>query len=318
METASQWVGIDVSKAHLDVYLRPSAQQCQVSNQASGIEELIQHLMSVPVERVILEATGGLEQPVAQALQERGIAIAIINPRQGRDFAKASGKLAKTDRIDAAVLAHFGEAMQPAVTVLASANEQALQEAVTRRRQLVEMLSAEKNRQSALRGKMRQSVEEHLEWLEQRIGELDEEIAQLSQTHDPWRSHRSILTSVPGIGPVIASTLIAMLPELGQVSDKRISALVGVAPLNRDSGKYRGSRTTWGGRANVRSVLYMGTLVGVRHNPVLKAFYTGLVARGKAKKVALTACMHKLGRILNAMIREGKEWQPPTLGTESP
>lgn len=318
METASQWVGIDVSKAHLDVYLRPKAQQFQVSNQASGIEELIQHLMSVPVERVILEATGGLEQPVAQALQDRGIAIAIINPRQGRDFAKASGKLAKTDRIDAAVLAHFGEAMQPAVTVLASANEQALQEAVTRRRQLVEMLSAEKNRQSALRGKMRQSVEEHLEWLEQRIGELDEEIAQLGQAHDQWRSHRSILTSVPGIGPVIASTLIAMLPELGQVSDKRISALVGVAPLNRDSGKYRGSRTTWGGRANVRSVLYMGTLVGVRHNPVLKAFYTGLVARGKAKKVALTACMHKLVRILNAMIREGKEWQPPTLGTESP
>lgn len=318
MEASSQWVGIDVSKAHLDVYLRPSGQQFQVSNQACGIEELVQRLLPIPVARVILEATGGLEQPVAQALQERGIGIAIINPRQGRDFAKASGKLAKTDRIDAAVLAHFGEAMQPEVSVLASANEQALQEAVTRRRQLVEMLSAEKNRQSALRGKMRQSVEEHLEWLEQRIRELDEEIEQLSQAHEQWRSHQALLTSTPGIGPVIATTLIAMLPELGQVSDKRISALVGVAPLNRDSGKYRGARTTWGGRANVRALLYMGALVGIQHNPVLKAFYARLLAQGKAKKVALTACMHKLVRILNAMIRDGKPWQPAAPPMENP
>lgn len=318
MEASSQWVGIDVSKAHLDVYLRPSGQQFQVSNQACGIEELVQRLLPIPVARVILEATGGLEQPVAQALQERGIGIAIINPRQGRDFAKASGKLAKTDRIDAAVLAHFGEAMQPEVSVLASANEQALQEAITRRRQLVEMLSAEKNRQSALRGKMRQSVEEHLEWLEQRIRELDEEIEQLSQAHEQWRSHQALLTSTPGIGPVIATTLIAMLPELGQVSDKRISALVGVAPLNRDSGKYRGARTTWGGRANVRALLYMGALVGIQHNPVLKAFYARLLAQGKAKKVALTACMHKLVRILNAMIRDGKPWQPTVPPMENP
>lgn len=318
MEASSQWVGIDVSKAHLDVYLRHSGQQFQVSNQACGIEELVQRLLPIPVARVILEATGGLEQPVAQALQERGIGIAIINPRQGRDFAKASGKLAKTDRIDAAVLAHFGEAMQPEVSVLASANEQALQEAVTRRRQLVEMLSAEKNRQSALRGKMRQSVEEHLEWLEQRIRELDEAIEQLSQAHEQWRSHQALLTSTPGIGPVIATTLIAMLPELGQVSDKRISALVGVAPLNRDSGKYRGARTTWGGRANVRALLYMGALVGIQHNPVLKAFYARLLAQGKAKKVALTACMHKLVRILNAMIRDGKPWQPTVPPMENP
>lgn len=318
MEASSQWVGIDVSKAHLDVYLRPSGQQFQVSNQACGIEELVQRLLPIPVARVILEATGGLEQPVAQALQERGIGIAIINPRQGRDFAKVSGKLAKTDRIDAAVLAHFGEAMQPEVSVLASANEQALQEAITRRRQLVEMLSAEKKRQSALRGKMRQSVEEHLEWLEQRIRELDEEIEQLSQAHEQWRSHQALLTSTPGIGPVIATTLIAMLPELGQVSDKRISALVGVAPLNRDSGKYRGARTTWGGRANVRALLYMGALVGIQHNPVLKAFYARLLAQGKAKKVVLTACMHKLVRILNAMIRDGKPWQPTVPPMENP
>ena len=316
MEQQSQWVGIDVSKANLDVYLRPSSKQFQVKNQASGIVELIQQLQSFTIQQVILEATGGLELEVAQALQEQGFAISIINPRQARDFAKASGKLAKTDRIDAAVLAHFGEAMQPAITVLASVNEQALQEAVTRRRQLVEMLTAEKNRQGSLRGKMRQNVDEHVEWLEKRIRELDDEIEQLTQAHDQWRSRMDLLTSVPGIGNVIATTLIAALPELGKVSDKRISALVGVAPLNRDSGKYRGSRTIWGGRANVRAALYMGALVAVQHNPVLKAFYARLLAQGKAKKSALTACMHKLLRILNAMIRDGKPWQPPTLTTE--
>jgi transposase len=224
----------------------------------------------------------------------------------GRDFAKASGKLAKTDRIDASVLAQFGQAMQPAVTVLSTANEQALQEAVTRRRQLVEMLTAEKNRQSKMRGKMRQNIDAHLEWLEERIRELDEEIEQLSQSQAEWKSRITLLKSVPGIGSVIATTLVAALPELGQVSDKRISALVGVAPFNRDSGKYRGSRTIWGGRASVRAVLYMGTLVAVRHNPVLSAFYACLLAQGKAKKVALIACMHKLLRILNAMIRDGK------------
>lgn len=316
MAQQSQWVGIDVSKAHLDVYLRPSGQQFQLKNQASGIIEFIQQLQAFEIQQVILEATGGFELEVAQALQAQGFAIAIINPRQARDFAKASGKLAKTDRIDAAVLAHFGEAMQPAVTVLASAHEQTLQEAVTRRRQLVEMLTAEKHRQSSLRGKMRQNVDEHVEWLEKRIAQLDDEIEQLTQVQEQWRSHRALLTSVPGIGKVIATTLIAALPELGQVSDKRISALVGVAPLNRDSGKYRGTRTIWGGRANVRAALYMGTLVAVQHNPVLKAFYARLLAQGKAKKSALTACMHKLLRILNAMIRDGQPWQPPTLAAE--
>lgn len=311
MEQQSQWVGIDVSKASLDVYLRPSGKQFQVSNQTSGIVELVRQLQTFNIQQIILEASGGLELEAAQALQEQGYAISIINPRQGRDFAKASGKLAKTDRIDAAVLAHFGEAMQPAITVLSSVDEQALQEAVTRRRQLVEMLTAEKNRQSSLRGKMRQSVEEHLEWLKERIRELDREIEALTQAQEQWRSHITILKSVPGIGNVIATTLVAALPELGQVSDKRISALVGVAPFNRDSGKYRGSRTIWGGRSSVRAVLYMGTLVAVQHNSVLKAFYARLLAQGKAKKVALVACMHKLLRILNAMIRDGQIWQSP-------
>lgn len=308
-----QWVGIDVSKSSLDVYLRPSSKRFQLENHANGIAQLIEQLQSFEVQQVILEASGGFELDAAQALQQHGFAISIINPRQGRDFAKASGKLAKTDRIDASVLAHFGQAMQPAITVLSTANEQALQEAVTRRRQLVEMLTAEKNRQGKMRGKMRQNIDAHLEWLEERIRALDDEIEQLSQSQAEWQSRISLLRSVPGIGSVIATTLVAALPEVGQVSDKRISALVGVAPFNRDSGKYRGSRTIWGGRASIRAVLYMGVLVAVRHNPVLSAFYARLLAQGKAKKVALIACMHKLLRILNAMIRDGKSWEPPVV-----
>lgn len=305
----SQWVGIDVSKATLDVYLRPSGAQLQVANQASGIAELVQRLQAFEIQQVIVESTGGLELEVAQALQAAGMAMSIINPRQGRDFAKASGKLAKTDRIDAAVLAHFGEAIQPPMTVLASDEDRTLQDLVTRRRQLVEMLSAEKNRRSSLRAKMQENVNQHIEWLEEQIAALDQEIEQLSQAQAEWRTHIDRLKSVPGVGPVIATTFMAALPELGKVSDKRISALVGVAPFNRDSGKFRGKRTIWGGRANVRAVLYMGTLSAVRHNPRLKAFYEHLLAQGKAKKVALVACMHKLLRILNAMMRDGKPWQ---------
>lgn len=308
----SQWVGIDVSKGTLDVYLRPNGEGFQVANQASGIAELVRRLQAFEIEQVIVESTGGLELEVAQALQDAGIALSIINPRQGRDFAKASGKLAKTDRIDAAVLAHFGEAIQPPITVLASDQDRALQDAVTRRRQLVEMLSAEKNRRASLRAKMREHIERHIGWLEEEIKQLDEEIEQLSQTQAQWQSNIMLLKSVPGVGPVIATTLVAALPELGRVSDKRISALVGVAPFNRDSGKFRGNRTIWGGRANVRAVLYMGTLKAVRHNPTLKAFYDRLLGQGKAKKVALIACMHKLLRILNAIIRDRKSWQDAT------
>ncbi len=308
-QLSPQWVGIDVSKGTLDVYLRPSGEQFQVANQDSGIAELVKRLQTFNIQQVIVESTGGLEIDVAQALQDAGIALSIINPRQGRDFAKASGKLAKTDRIDAAVLAHFGEALHPPITVLASDQDRTLQDAVTRRRQLVEMLSAEKNRRASLRAKMRQNVERHIEWLEEEIGQLDEEIEQLSQAQREWQSRIALLTSVPGIGSVIATTLIAALPELGRVSDKRISALVGVAPFNRDSGKFRGRRMIWGGRANVRGVLYMGSLTAVRHNPVLRQFYQRLVGQGKAKKVALTACMHKLLRILNAIVRDGQPWQ---------
>jgi transposase len=313
----SQWVGIDVSKATLDVYLRPSGEQIQVANQEAGIATLVTQLQRFKIQQVILESTGGLELEVAKSLQAAGIAVSIINPRQGRDFAKASGKLAKTDRIDAAVLAHFGEALQPPITVLASDQARALQDAVTRRRQLVEMLSTEKNRRASLRSQMRQNVDIHIEWLEEQIQLLDEEIEQLSQSQSEWRSRIDLLKTVPGVGPVIATTLMASLPELGAVSDKRISALVGVAPFNRDSGQMRGKRTIWGGRANVRAVLYMGTMTAVRYNPVLKAFYERLLSQGKAKKVALIACMHKLLRILNAMMRDLKPWQMPSVNASA-
>lgn len=311
-----QWVGIDVSKATLDVYLRPLGQIIQVNNDALGIESLVTQFENLKIKQVILESTGGLEQDVAIALQNKGFAISIINPRQGRDFAKASGKLAKTDRIDAAVLAHFGEAMKPSITVLATEEIQGLEDVVTRRRQLVEILSAEKNRRAGLRPKMRANVDKHIKWLEEQIEELDQEIQDLSQSVTEWRSQSSLLKTLPGVGPVIAATLLTSLPELGKVNDKRLSALVGVAPFNRDSGKMKGNRSIWGGRAHVRAALYMGTLVAVRYNPVLKEFYERLLAKGKEKKVALVACMHKLLRILNAIIRDGKPWQTPNLTTE--
>jgi transposase len=304
-----QWVGIDVSKARLDVALRPSQQKLQVPNTPEGIAKLWDQLSLFTIEQVIIEATGGFEQAVALDLHDRGLKVSVINPRQGRDFAKATGKLAKTDAIDAEVLAHFGEALKPAATVFASQSEDELQALISRRRQLVEMLSAEKNRSSIAKKRVLPDVEAHMDWLQDRIKQLDREIKALSQSNIEWRSRLVLLQSVPGIGPVISTTLLAALPELGTVSDKRISALVGVAPLNRDSGNSRGKRRIWGGRATVRAVLFMGALVAVRFNPVLKAFYDRLISQGKAKKVAITACMHKLLRVLNAIARDQKPWK---------
>jgi transposase len=305
----TQWVGIDVSKARLDVALRPSQQKIQVPNTPEGIANLWEQLSLFTIEQVIIEATGGFEQAVALDLHHRGLTVSVINPRQGRDFAKATGKLAKTDAIDADVLAHFGEALKPSATVFASQSEEELQALISRRRQLVEMLSAEKNRSSIAKKRVLPDVEAHMDWLQDRIKQLDREIKELSQSDVEWRSRLALLQSVPGIGPVISTTLLAALPELGNVSDKRISALVGVAPLNRDSGNFRGKRRIWGGRAAVRAVLFMGALVAVRFNPSLKAFYDRLISQGKAKKVALTACMHKLLRILNAIVRDQKPWK---------
>jgi transposase len=309
--SSTQWVGIDVSKASLDVYLRPAQHYFQVPNTLNGVAQLLEQLAQFEVQQVIVEATGGLEAAVAIALHQQGVAVSVINPRQGRDFAKATGQLAKNDRIDAQMLAHFGEALHPPVTVFASEVEQELQALVSRRRQLVEMLAAEKNRRSNVRAKVLPNVDAHIAWLQEQIRQLDGEIEQLSQSQSQWQTQLELLQSVPGIGRVIATTLMAALPELGQLKDKRLSALVGVAPFNHDSGSFRGKRRIWGGRSAVRSVLFMGALVAVKHNPVLKPFYERLLAAGKVKKVALVACMHKLLRILNAIIRDNKPWQPP-------
>jgi transposase len=311
METSNQWIGIDVCKRWLDVHIRPQGRSFRVSNNESGIEELLTHLpLAAAVGRVILESTGGYERQVALALWVKAYPVVVINARQGRNFAKAANQLAKTDRVDAAILAWFGEALKPPLRPFASEAQAQLQDVVTRRRQLVEMLSAEQNRLSGLRGTAQADVEAHLDWLRERIKQLDEQIAGQIRQSQEWQVKYTRLKSVPGVGQVVAATLLALLPELGQISTQKISTLVGVAPLNRDSGQMQGKRTIYGGRAAVRQMIYMATLVAVRHNPLIKAFYDQLLQRGKATKVALVACMHKLLTILNAMIKNGTDWQP--------
>lgn len=310
-EQREQWVGIDVSKAHLDVFVHPQGQHWRTANSESGITQTMQALSTLKVALVVLEATGGLEQAITTALSQAGIAVVLSNPRRVRDFAKAIGKLAKTDRIDAQVLARYGEAVRPEVRALASAAAQELQALVLRRQQLVEMVSAERNRRSSARSERAQAqIDRHLEWLHEEIKNLDEPIqAQLNQSQQ-WQQQQGILQSVPGVGVVTASTLVALLPELGQLSRQQIAALVGVAPINCDSGKRRGKRFVMGGRSAVRGVLYMAALVATRFNPVIQAFYQRLLTRGKPKKLALVACMRKLLVILNAMLKHKQSWQP--------
>ena len=304
------WVGIDVCKRYLDVYIRPSAEKFQVKNNRLGIEQLIERLKPLEPQRIILEATGGMEIEAAVKLSSVGLAVVVINPRQGRDFAKATGVLAKTDALDARILAHFGEAIRPPVRPMSAEGERQLKELVNRRRQLVEMINGEKARLRGKKGHIRQDIQEHLEWLEKRLEKIEQQLQQQIATHSPWQEKVQQLKSVPGIGEVVATTLVALLPELGQLKGKQIASLVGVAPLNRDSGRWKGKRRISGGRALVRRALYMATLVGVRFNPVLKDFYQRLLGKGKLKKVALTACMRKLLVILNAMVKQGQSWQP--------
>jgi transposase len=302
------FVGIDVSKAQLEVALRPTGQGWQVPNDAEGIATLVARVQAVEPTLIVLEATGGLELPVTCALAAAGLPVAVVNPRQAHDFAKATGKLAKTDRIAAGVLAHFAEAVRPTPRPLPDAQAQELTALLGRRRQLIEMLTAEKNRLSAAPAAVRLRLQTHISWLERELQDLDTDVGHLIRTSPVWREKDELLQSVPGVGPVLARTLVAQLPELGTLNRQRMAALVGVAPLNCDSGTLRGQRTVWGGRAWVRAALYMGTLVAVRHNPVLKAFYARLRAVGKAPKVALTACMRKLLTILNAMLKHRTPW----------
>ena len=309
MEKTGQWVGIDISKANLDVYLRPLGKTFQVANKETAISGLIEELQTYSLNLIVLEATGGLETELLIQLQAAQLPVALINPRQGRDFAKATGKLAKTDAIDAQVLAHFGEALKPQVVAMESDLARQLKELISRRRQVVEIQTAEKNRRDRSRGKALTDIEQHLEYLEQSLKKLNQEIEELTQSNQEWIDKVNLLKTIPGIGQVISTTLVSYLPELGQLTAKQISRLVGVAPINHDSGQHKGKRMINGGRAPVRASLYMGAVVAIRHNPIIKDFYERLLSRGKPKKLAITACVRKMLVILNAMVRDQKRWQ---------
>jgi transposase len=310
MNSDGPWVGIDISKKSLDVYIRPSGEHLGFGHIEQDISQLVEHLESLHPALVVMEATGGLETLLAVTLTQAGCRVAIVNPRQVRDFAKATGRLAKTDRLDAEVIAHYAEAIRPEVRSLPDETTRHLGELVTRRHQVVEMITAEKNRLGAMHGPMRQNIETHLAWLQDRLAELDEQVQQTLRQSPVWQDQVNLLKSVPGVGNGLSSLLLVELPELGQLTHKQISSLVGVAPMNRDSGKWHGQRSIWGGRARIRAVLYMCAVAAVRCNPIIRAFYERLREKGKQAKVALTACMHKLLIILNAMVKTGTVWQP--------
>lgn len=311
MTSAQVFVGIDVSKAQLDLAFRPEG-TFSAPNDEAGCAQVLARLRATLPTLVVLEATGGLEIPITGILAAAGVPVVVVNPRQVRDFAKATGRLAKTDALDAQTLAHFAEVLRPEPRPLPDEQTQALAALLARRRQLVEMLTAEKNRLGSARTPVRKSLRTHIAWLERELRHTDRDLAHAIRESPMWREQDDRLRSVPGIGPVVTSTLLANLPELGTLTGKQIAALVGVAPLNRDSGTWRGKRTVWGGRAQVRAVLYMAALVATRFNPVIRAFYQRLCAAGKAKKVALTACMRKLLIILNAMMKHRTRWAHTT------
>lgn len=309
MTEPAVFVGIDVSKARLDVAVRPSGEAQSVPQSETGLATLITKLSALRPTAIVLEATGGLEVPLVSALVAAGLPVQVLNPRQVREFARATGRLAKTDALDAQVLAQFAEVLRPAPRALPDEATHALSALLTRRRQLVEMLTAEKNRRGSAPKPLRKRIEAHIDWLTHELTGVEGELATAIRQSPVWREQDELLQSLPGVGPGLSRTVLAELPELGTLSPKQLAALVGVAPHNRDSGTLRGTRTIWGGRAVVRTALYMAALVAKKWNPVIKAFYERLVAAGKAKKVALVACMHKLLTIMNAMLKHRTPWR---------
>jgi len=309
MTSENLYVGIDVSKRTLEVAVRPTDEQWTVCNNDADIASLVVRLRELQPVLVVLEATGGYEVPATLALLVAGLPLAVINPRHARDFAKATGTLAKTDKIDARVLAHFAQAVRPTPRPVPDEEQRNLADLLARRRQVIEMLTAEKNRLKLAPKSLREYISAHVDWLQRHLNELDEELGKRIRQSPVWREQDEILQSTPGVGRVLSFTLLAELPELGTLNRKQIAALVGVAPLNRDSGKIRGKRSVWGGRAQVRSALYMATLSATRYNPVIRDFYQRLCKAGKLRKVALTACMHKLLIILNAMLKNRTAWR---------
>src|SRR4029079_19216068 len=308
LEAPLIFVGIDVSKAQLDVAIRPSAQSLSVTNDRAGIKSLIKHLKKLRPQLVVLEATGGLERQVLSALIAGEIPVVMANPRHIRDFAKSIGQLAKTDRIDASVIAHYAEAVRPKPRPLPDEASLELRALSARRRQVVDMIVAEKNRLATASKVVKKRITAHIAYLEQELNDADQDLDRFIEKNAAWKENQQILCSTPSIGPVSNRTLLVELPELGALDRKKISALVGVAPFPRDSATLKGRRTIWGGRASVRSALFMATVVATRFNPVIRDFYKRLKAKGKPSKVCLVACMHKLLTILNAMIKNKIRW----------
>ena len=305
------FVGIDVSKARLDVAVSPSGEVWSCANDEEGFAALLERLRPLRPKLVVLEATGGYQAPLAAALTVGGIVVAVVNPRQVRDFGRATGQLAKTDVLDAQVIARFAEAVRPEPRPLPDDETNALRGVVARRRQLVEMITAEMNRLPSAVATVRHDIEEHIQWLRRRLKDVDKDLYDGLKRSPLWRVKEQLLRSAPGIGPVTTCTLIADVPELGRLNRKKIAALIGVAPFNRDSGTLRGKRTIWGGRGEVRRTLYMATLAAVRRSPSMRAFYERLANDGKPKKVVLVACMRKMLVRLNAMLRDGATWLEP-------
>ncbi len=306
------FVGLDVAKATLDVALRPSGEGWSVANEELGIAGLVERLRPLNPALIVCEATGGFERGVVAALAAAGLPLVVANPRHVRDFARATGQLAKTDQIDAAILALFAERVRPTPRPLPSEAAQLLDALLTRRRQLLEMLVAEKNRLGFAPRPLHRGIRQHIRWLERQLDDVTGDLAALIEASPVWQAKSNLLQSVPGIGPIGSAVLLGELPELGTLTHKQIATLAGVAPLARDSGTLRGKRMVWGGRASVRTALFLAALCGRRWNPQLRTFYTRLLTAGKPKKVALIACARKLLTILNAMVRDNKRWAAPT------
>lgn len=303
------FVGIDVSKDTLDIGLYPTQETLRVPNDQNGLDELIKRLEPIAPQLIVFEATGGYETLAVSSLAVAGLAVVVVNARQIRDFAKSIGQLAKTDVIDAGVIARFASAVRPELRAVKDNRTQELTGLVARRRQIVEMIVAETNRIRTASRRTRRDIQTHIHWLQKRLDQIDAEIKHDIQNGPLWRTTDQILQSTPGVGPTTSAMLISCVPELGQLNRKKIASLIGVAPLNRDSGRFKGRRMIWGGRAQVRSVLYMSTLSAIRFNPIIRQFYQRLRNAGKCFKVALVACMRKLLIILNAMVRDQTKWR---------
>lgn len=316
MSSEAIFVGLDVAKLKLDLAVRPTGETWSVANEEADVAQVVTRLRTLHPTLIVCEATGGYEQLAVTALVAAGLPIVVANPRQVRDFAKGTGQLAKTDALDAGILALFAERVHPTPRALPDEAARLLDALLTRRRQLLEMLTAEKNRLGIAPRPLHRAIRQHVRWLERELDDVTGQLAALIEASPVWQVKHNLLQSVPGIGPIVSAVLLGELPELGTLTHKQIAALVGVAPLARDSGRWRGKRFVWGGRAPVRTALFLAALCARRWNPAVRPFYERLIAAGKPKKVALIACARKLLTIANAMMRDGAYWRAPDLQTQ--